>query len=222
MTPSAQVIPTMNPVVRPAPARYRGVPLTAGGAILFAALLLSPGPDISQVHDTLWVPAHALHVAGFLLILLGFPAAFASLGRRFDTTSAVLAAIGYVALMTRCALSAGSHLYSMWILPQLAAHPGLRSATRAGSGGLANIYAGHGNLIGAVIGVGYLALAVALWRTGPTLRTIAGLTVLIGIGEMLTNPVVLLLLAVAAMWLGLRLTVRNDVLVPLRSRQTTR
>ena len=44
---------------------------------------------------------------------------------------------------------------------------------------------------------------------------------LIGIGEILGNPVALLL-AVVAIWLGLRLVVRGDVLIPLRSRPTTR
>jgi len=222
MTRFAQTIPTTDPAVRPAPTRYRGVPLTVGGAILFTALLVSPGPDITRVHDAMWVPAHALHVVGFVMILLGFPAAFASLWRRLDTTTAVFATIGYVALMTRCALSTGSHLYSIWILPQLAGHPELHSATRADSGGLASIYAGHGDLIGAVVGVGFIALAVALWRSGRTLRIVGGLTVLIGIGEIFTNPVALLLLAGIAMWLGLRLVVRDDVLTPLRSRPTTR
>lgn len=222
MTLFAQPIATTDPAVRPAPARYRGVPLTVGGAILFAALLVSPGPNIARVHDALWVPAHALHVVGFMLILLGFPAAVASLGRRLDTTNTVFATIGYVALMARCALSTGSHLYSMWILPQLAGHPELHSATRADSGGLANIYAGHGDLINAVIGAGFIALAIALWRSGRRLRIVAGLTVLIGIGEILTNPVALLLLAVVAMWLGLRLVVRDDVSIPLRSRPTSR
>ncbi len=110
----------------------------------------------------------------------------------------------------------------MWILPQLAGHPELHPATQDGSGGLASIYAGHGDLIGAAVGVGFLALAVALWRSGHTLRTVGGLTGLIGIGEILNNPAALLLLAVVAMWLGLRLIARDDVLIPLRSQPTTR
>ncbi len=118
--------------------------------------------------------------------------------------------------MVRCVLSTGSHLYSLWVLPTLAPHHELHRQL-VDNGKLASIYAGHGDIIHAVLGVAMLGLAYALVRTGRGQRVVAVFLTLAAASEFIGFPFGLALIAATCVWLGVRLLRGGDVLVPLRS-----
>ena len=188
-----------------------GAALVLGGVSFVAGALILPGSDPADVHRAGWATGHLLSAAAFLLLALGLPAVAVALGRRLG----VLGAIGYGVLFTRCVLSTGSHLYSWWIVPTLAGEPALHA--RLGDGrALASIYAGHGDVVNAVMAVGLLCLAISLWRNGPGFRAAAVLSLLAAVGEALTNPLGLLALAALGIWWGLQLSLRGGVGVAFR------
>ncbi len=197
-----QILPSRRP---------GGAALLLGGLSFLAGALILPGPDAADAHRSGWDYGHLLSGLGFLLLTLGLPTVAASLGRRLG----VLGAIGYVALMLRCVLSTGSHLYSWWIVPTLAAQPELH-ARMTGDGSLVTIYHGHGDAISAAVALGLLCLTISLWRNGSGFRVAAVLAFCAALGQALTNPAGLLALALLGIWLGLQLTVRGDVGVALR------
>jgi hypothetical protein len=104
----------------------------------------------------------------------------------------------------------------MWLLPRLAAHPELLPELTA-NGPLASIYFGHNDLINVVLSIATLGLVWALWRHDRRLRVAAALLA-VGAGcQAISNPLALLLFAVFAIWLGLRLVVRGRIEAPLVS-----
>lgn len=205
-----------TPHTEPAsPVQHRrgGAVLAAGGLTLVAGLLVVPGPFVADVGDATWVPGHALNVVGYLLLVVGLPALAGSLGPRLRWPGA----IGYAALMVRFALSSGSHLYSMWLMPRLARYPELHTAlTRPHP--LANIYGGHNDAINVVLAVGMLGMVWTLWRTPGRLRAAAVVLLAAAVLQALSNPVALLLYGVLALWLGLRLAVRGRLETALFAR----
>ncbi len=186
--------------------RVGGAVLAVGGFTLLTGLLVVPGPFVADVGASTWVPGHALNVAGYLLLVIGLPTVAGSLGPRLRWTGAV----GYAALMTRFALSSGSHLYSMWLLPQLAPHRELHDDLTS-AGPLASIYSGHGDLINLVLAIGLVGLAWTFWRCPRHLRMVAVLLLVTAVAQAASNPLALLGYAVLAIWLGLRLAVRGRV-----------
>lgn len=211
--PTGRTTPSPTTANPSAPPQHRrgGVVLAAGGLTLLAGSLVVPGPLVADVHDPGWVPGHALNTIGYLLLVVGLPALAGSLGDRLRWAGAV----GYGAMMIRFALSSGSHLYSLWLLPRLAAYPELHAALTQPQP-LASIYGGHNDLINLVLAVGTLGMAWTLWRPG--LRVVAVVVLLAAACQAFSNPVALLLYTVMAVWLGLRLTVRGQVAVPLLRR----
>lgn len=193
--------------------RRGGAVLALGGLTLVVGSVIVPGPFVADVHDPGWVPGHALNTVAFLLLVVGLPALAGSLGDRLRWPGAV----GYAAMMIRFALSSGSHLYSLWLLPRLAAYPELHAALTQPQP-LASIYGGHNDLINLVLAVGTLGMAWTLWRSPQKLRVPAVMVLLAAACQAISNPGALLLYAAVASWLGLRLVVRGQVGVPLRRR----
>lgn len=203
------------------PHRFGGVTLALGGVTLLTGLFVVPGPWVADIGTATWVPGHALNLVGYLLLVVGFPAVIASFGERLRWPGF----LGYAALMMRFALSSGSHLYSMWLLPQLAAHQELLPDLTAPAP-LASIYDGHNDLINVVLATGTLGLVWALWRYDRGLR-VPAVVLAAGAGcQAISNPLALLLYAVLAIWLGLRLAGRGRIETPLvflgRSRVSVR
>lgn len=191
--------------------RAGGAALLLGGLSFIAGGLVLPGPDAADVHRFGWAAGHLLSAVAFLLLGIGLPAVAVALGRRLG----VLGAVGYLALVIRCVLSTGSHLYSWWTVPKLVDEPALH-AQLVDDGPLMSIYAGYGDAINAAIAIGLLCLAIALWRLGSGFRAAAVLALCAAVGEALSNPLGLLALAVLGIWLGLPLTLRGRVGVALR------
>lgn len=199
--------------VRQPDRRLGAVASIAGGLALLTSFVVLPGPDVADIHRSGWVPGHFLSAVAFLLLAIGLPVICARLGPRLG----IAGLVGYVAVETRCVLSTGSHLYSLWILPTLASHHDLHRQL-VDDGRLASIYAGHGDVVNVVLGAGMLGLAVALARSGSGMRVVAALTALAAVAESVSNPLSLLLLAIVGIWLGMRLLYRGDVSTTLRRR----
>ena len=127
----------------------------------------------------------------------------------------MLGTIGYVALLTRFVFSTGSHMYSLWTMPELVKHPGLVAAMHEGKP-LASIYSTHGDLINLVLGVGLLGLVYAMLRIGRPMRTLAVFLALAAVSEVFSFPLALPFFGIVAIWFGLRLTIRDDVAATMR------
>lgn len=192
--------------------RLGALAAVTGGVVMLASFLVVPGPDVADVHSAGWVPGHLLSAIGYLLLALGVPALAGSFGRRLG----VAGLVGYAAVFVRCVLSTGSHLYSLWTLPLLAAHPELHSQVVPG-GRLASIYSGHSDVIDVALGVGMLGLAFVLVRCGRGSRVPAAVMALAAAAQVLGSVFGVLLLPVVVLWLGARLLRRGDVTVPLRT-----
>jgi hypothetical protein len=187
--------------------------LALGGLTLLVGTLVVPGPFVADAQDPGWVPGHALNTIGYLLLAVGLPSVAGALGDRLRWAGAV----GYAAIMIRFALSSGSHLYSMWLLPRLAAYPELQGPLTQPQP-LASIYGGHNDLINLVLAVGTLGMAWTLWRAPGKLRVAGVLVLLAAACQAISNPVALLLYSAVGIWLGVRLAVRGQLGAPLLRR----
>jgi hypothetical protein len=203
---------TSSPRTAPPGRRLGATALITGGVTQLVGFVVVPGPGVADVHSRAWVPGHLLLVVGFLLLALGLPAIGSSLGSRLG----VAGWIGYAAVMTRCVLTTGSHLYYASVLPTLAAHPDLHRQLTS-DGKLASIYGGHGDYVSAVLGASMLGLAYALARCGRGLRVIAAMVALASVAEFIGTPFGLVLLGITGIWLGARLVRSGDVFTPLRT-----
>jgi hypothetical protein len=191
---------------------YGGV-LAAAGVVQVVSLLVNPGPDVADVHSGGWVPGHVLGAAAYILFAAGLPA----LLTRTDRSYGVLGALGYLALAVPFAVSTGSQLYYLAILPELARFPQLHD-TLAPSGRLASIYTTQNTnqVVTMVLAAATLPLALAMWRSAASLRRPAALLAVAQLAAMALTPLALVLMSVLAVWLGVRVQQTGDVAAVLR------
>lgn len=99
--------------------RWSGAALVLGGASLALFMVVHPYGEIAgahAAHSVRWVPAHSLHFAGALLVLLGLPGMYARQMRqtgRLGLVAAVLAMAG-------TAMFVGTGMITAFIWPVVA------------------------------------------------------------------------------------------------------
>lgn len=193
-----------------APARLGGLALVIGAALAFSPF--SPGKDASLALDPSWTPGHLIDLSSYLFLLLGLPTLIAAAGRG----SGPLAFLGYAAFMSRLALSIGSQLYEARVVPVLARQPSQAPAL-ADHGDLNSLYGSSGEWVNVALSVGGVLFGIALWRSAPRIRWVAGLVSVGSAVAAVVPPLGIVLFSVGFGWLGLRILLRHDALTPLRS-----
>jgi hypothetical protein len=197
-----------------APARLGGLCLLIGAVLALSPL--SPGKDVSLALGSTWTPGHLIDLASYLFLLLGLPAVYASMGERLGWAGA----IGYIAFVTRMALSMGSHLYEARVVPVLVRRPELASSITS-NGTLNNIYGPSATWIAIVLSAGGVLFGVALWRVTPAMRWPAALIAVGSAVAAVIPPLGIVMFSVGFGWLGSRLLKSADARSPLRTPRST-
>lgn len=143
--------------------RRTGLALVASGVSFALFMILHPYDQLAGTHgphSSAWVPAHAFHFLGALLALFGL----LEVRDRWPVRSG-WAKLGFLAAFTGTAMFVGTGMITAFLWPAIAEHaPGFVAADGAmftdtlASGSITATYA--------FLVVGYIALAVALNRSG--------------------------------------------------------
>lgn len=192
------------------PTRLGGLALVLGAVLAFSPI--SPGKDASLALDPTWTPGHLIDLSSYLFLLLGLPTLVPATARG----SGPLATLGYAAFVTRLALSVGSQLYEARVVPVLARQSSQTPAL-ADHGNLNSIYGSSGAWVNVALSMGGVLFGIALWRSAPKTRWVAGLIAVGSAAAAVVPPLGIVLFSVGFGWLGLRILLRRDALTPLRS-----
>ncbi len=185
--------------------RLSGLALLLGGTLGAVGLLIHPpGHELAQQLSPTWVPAHALVLLGWLLVILGLPGLYA----RQAAHAGPLGLVAIIVALPAAALRVAVQVYELFVVAILAADPSLQALT--GSQGA--LERGPMGLLLPMLmfgsGASYILLGLATMRAALLPRR-GGLLLVVASVPLFGGPVVLVLAALgfglaslALAWLG--------------------
>jgi hypothetical protein len=185
--------------------RLSGLALLLGGTLGVIGLLVHPpGHELAQQLSPTWVPAHALILSGWSLVILGLPGLYARQASHAGPLGLVAIAVALPAAALRIAVQ----VYELFVVATLAADPSLQVLT----GSQGTLERGPMGVLLVIVMLGssasYILLGLATIRAALLPRRAGLLLVLAGV-PLLGGPVALPLAALgfglaslALAWLG--------------------